>query len=98
MRKVTKKWKQKDGTKIRICDMTDSHLRNTINMLERFTKRLEIIQINTGYQILNMLNGEMAIDSVESDLAHLEEHGLDPWDEMPLYEDLCKEADRRELL
>lgn len=32
---VTVEWKTKDGRKMRICDMTDSHLTNTINLYWR---------------------------------------------------------------
>lgn len=35
MRKITKVWECKDGRRIRICDMEDKHLMNTIFYLER---------------------------------------------------------------
>lgn len=37
--KVTKVWTTKDGTRIRICDMTDDHLANAISFLERMAKK-----------------------------------------------------------
>jgi hypothetical protein len=40
MRKVTKKWKMKDGTKIRICDMTDLHLVNAMMVVENHARRV----------------------------------------------------------
>ena len=35
IRKQTKLWKTRAGTKIRVCDMTDKHLNNTIKMMFR---------------------------------------------------------------
>jgi len=35
MRKQTKLWKQRDGKRIRICDMTDTHIVNCVKMLKR---------------------------------------------------------------
>ena len=34
MRKQTKLWETADGRRIRICDMTDKHLKNTIAMFD----------------------------------------------------------------
>ena len=47
IRKQTKIWVTRDGRKIRICDMTDGHLQNTINMLYRaYRYDLQNYQIN----------------------------------------------------
>ena len=45
MRKQTKLWTMRDGTKIRICDMTNSHLVNTMRMLKRGAM---VIEQDTG--------------------------------------------------
>ncbi len=42
-RKQTALWKMKDGERIRLCDMTDSHLDNTIKFLQRVVHTREIV-------------------------------------------------------
>jgi len=95
LRKQTKVWVTKDGRRIRICDMTDEHLVNTIKMLERATEIKENCQIAQGYAMLGFVNGDMAQLAVDQDLRALEEDGLDPAEEFPIYEALTLEAMRR---
>ena len=46
MRKQTKMWKTKDNRKIRICDMADDHLSNTISFLRRYAENMRKYEIN----------------------------------------------------
>lgn len=97
--KVTKKWTQKNGKKIRICDMTDSHLVNTIRMLDRVEDSSYERALSNAYGALAFMRGEMAIASIESEIQHMEED----WDgdieapHHPLYNDLMLEVERRGL-
>jgi hypothetical protein len=96
-RKQTKLWKTKDGQKVRICDMSDDHLINTIKMLERIAKQIWHYELATAYSAANFLQGEMAIDSADGHIRHLEEEGPDVTRHYPIYENLYYEAMRREL-
>ena len=87
MKKVTKKWKTADGQKVRICDMTDSHLLNAIAWCER--KHL-LTQQTMPYPTFQ---GEMAQYYAEQQYDALQEGG--PEESFPLYDDLCADADRR---
>lgn len=98
MRKQTKLWTTQDGTKIRICDMDDCHLGYTIKLLQRMAKQQEMNAISVGYDVLSMLQGEMAIDSVERELHVLETYGLDPSNMNELYDNLILEQERRKSM
>ena len=80
-----KNWTTKDGTVINIKDMTDSHLLNTIKMIERKAQR--------GFNIL-ICSGYFDDDGFETgETAFLEEkEALNYFKE---YKDLCKEIKRR---
>ena len=75
--------------------MTDSHLNNTIKMLERFKQQKESYIVSSGYQYLCTMQGEMAIEHLERELDYIENFGLDMYEVHPLYENLILEQERR---
>lgn len=89
MRKITKLWKQKNGVKIRICDMTDQHLQNSIALLERAAEHQKA---SLPYP---MFNGEMAQFYAEQDWNRVMEADTEYF--FPIYEDLCLERERRQI-
>lgn len=94
-RKQTKLWTTKDGRRIRICDMNDNHLSNTIAMLEHLRPALECEFINEAESMLCCLQGEMAIYSVEREVDRVISHGLFPREIHPLYPNLLLDQERR---
>lgn len=87
MRKVTKIWKTRDGTKLRICDMTDDHLRNTIIFLEHQATKLK-------YEIpYPNFRGEIAQYYAEQEWDFIQE--ADPEDIIPILSYLYMEKERR---
>lgn len=82
-------WKQKDGTKIRIKDMSDQHLLNTIKYLER--KADEVARMVPYPQF----NGEMAQFCAEQAWNSLQDNPTDNVLAGTIYDDLCEEYIRR---
>lgn len=95
MRKVTKLWTCRDGTKVRICDMSNSHLRHSIAYLEHYASQKREASINNASRILSMVQGEMASLAAES--AMDEALDTEESDYLPsIYYDLLKEQERRQ--
>lgn len=85
-----KLWTTRDGTKVRIKDMTNSHLVNTINLLRRVANK------EASTLTFPMFSGEEAQRCAENDYDMIME---DPTVLLldTLYEDLVEEAFRRKL-
>jgi len=97
VRKQTKLWTTQDGNRIRLCDMSDEHLLNTIKFLQRKAKELYKDELAAGYSILSSLGGEAAIDHCEGTLQMIEEEGADYY--LPdIYYNMLDEKERRGLI
>jgi len=95
IRKQTKYWTTSDGRKLRICDMDDGHLANTITMLDRAAE-IKSLQIHeellTGAEFMR---GDMAKESLENEAASVAMFGVYPGNLFPLYDNLILEKERR---
>lgn len=85
----TKVWTTKDGQRIRIKDMTDTHLMNTIKMMER---KVEEEVADIPYPVFQ---GEMAQFYADQDYEAAIR--MTPYDRFELYGDMIEEANRRGL-
>ncbi len=94
MIKQTKLWTLRGGSKIRICDMEDKHLLNTISMLRRVAvkKRQEEIE----HMICPAPCGDVAQDMFSDGYDQLLESS---WEDFvhELFEPMVIEAERRGL-
>lgn len=85
--KVTKLWKMENGRKIRICNMNNLHLTNTIKFLKR---KSEMIMLEIPYP---NFRGEMAQYYAEQEWDRTVTATPDHF--FPIYNDLLREQERR---
>jgi hypothetical protein len=90
-------WQMQDGKKVRVCDMTDKHLLNTIRYIERNVDRIRWDAVHQGYLCLSGMQGEEAINSIEDAIASLESDEAEIGEFCPIYDDMVAEAERRKL-
>ena len=91
-------WTTRDGTRMKLSEMTESHLENALAFVERSLKRQLQQEINALWALSSMLHGEMALDHVESVLNDLESKSIDNllW-ESPEYRALWEELLNRQM-
>ena len=91
-------WTMRDGTTIKIEDMTDSHLLNSMKMLERNVKDMREDTEVQACGFLSSLQGEMASYYAEQDVDALmsmsDEEFLEKYTE---YVELRDEYEKRKL-
>lgn len=96
-RKQAAMWTMQSGQRIRLCDMTDSHLLNTIRMLERYAAACRSRDLQGNMWLADTLNGEQAILCAEGHVATLADEAFDEAEYYcpPLYKNMLEEAIRR---
>lgn len=87
-------WTQRNGEKIRLEEMSDAHLVNTIKLLERGAHNAYPEQLKSAMVAYSFMQGEMACMEMESIIESLECGG---WEELlpSIYYNMLDEQDRR---
>ncbi len=92
-------WQTKDGRRIRVKDMTDSHLVNTVNFCIKTGEFHRNKALVDAYGFESMCRGEMAQDAIAQEIRMLEESDI--WDllsiEVPTWDALVTEVYKRDL-
>ncbi len=92
-------WQTKDGRVLKITDMDDEHLVNSIRLLKRVVRGMRFSRDLAGWSVLNFVHGEMAQYAIESDLELDARLNDEEWLERhTVYEELIGEAKRRGIL
>jgi len=95
MRKQTKLWTTRDGTKIRICDMSNIHLKNAMLMLQRTAELTFQTNLDAAYSFASGCRGDMASYCAEQ---AADEIGHEDWRSYvtDIYWAMQKDMERRE--
>lgn len=97
LKPITTIWTCRDGRKVRVCQMEDSHLLNTLNLLTRTARAQRADEIWLAYRAESFLHGEGALMAIDQEQRRLEADS-DGIDLLPdVYYDLVDEAARRGL-
>lgn len=92
-------WQTKDGRIVKITDMGDEHLINSVRLLKRVVGKMRFSRDLAGLSVLNFVQGEMAEYAIESDLQLDAGLSDEEWLERhTAYEELVGEAKRRGIL
>jgi hypothetical protein len=82
-------WVQKDGTEIRLKDMSVSHVENTLRLLERVKPKIQDA-LSDAWAVSCMVSGEMASYSIDRDIDDLEEQAFEVDQKISMFKDEIK--------
>jgi hypothetical protein len=91
-------WVTKDGRLIKIIDMTDDHLVNAVAMFKKTVSKMRFNYDFSAHLMLNICNGDMAQDALESELSCDAQMSNEEWLERHTsYGELMEEVIRRNV-
>ncbi len=102
-----KVWTSREGVTLRLKEMAPSHRANLLRWIERNAGKLRRAELNSMYQFSMFVNGEMALDAIDSEISYLERISPEQYlDGLPLVaklrrkvaKDICRPAVERARL